>query len=67
MSIDRIVRFVAGTMVLVGLALAHFVHADWVWLSAFVGLSLAQSGLTNFCPMSFMLKKMGMKEEGCGC
>lgn len=67
MSIDRIVRFVAGTMVLVGLALAQFVHPDWVWLSAFVGLSLAQSGLTGFCPMSFMLKKMGMNEEGCGC
>lgn len=67
MSIDRIVRFVAGTMVLVGLALAHFVHPDWMWLSAFVGLSLAQSGLTGFCPMSFMLRKMGMNEEGCGC
>lgn len=61
MSIDRIVHFVAGTMVVAGLALAHFVHPDWVWLSAIVGLTLAQSGLTNFCPMAFMLKKTGME------
>lgn len=67
MTVDRIVHFVTGTMVLVGLALSHFVHPNWVWLSAFVGVALAQSGLTNFCPMAFMLKKMGVKEGSCGC
>jgi len=62
MSVDRIVHFVAGTMVLLSLALAHYHHPNWVWLTAFVGLNLAQSGLTRFCPLAFMLKKAGVPE-----
>jgi len=65
MTVDRIVHLVAGIMVLVGIALAHYVHPYWIGLSAFVGLNLAQSGITNFCPLSFTLKKVGVKEGNC--
>ena len=65
MTVDRIVHLVAGLMVLAGLALAHYVHPYWIALSACVGLNLAQSGLTQFCPLAFFLKKAGVKDERC--
>ncbi len=65
MTVDRIVHLVAGIMVLVGIALAHYVHPYWIGLSAFVGLNLAQSGITNFCPLSSILRKTGVKEGNC--
>jgi hypothetical protein len=65
MTVDRIVHLVAGLMVLLGVALAHYYHPNWLLLLAFVGLNLAQSGLTNFCPLAFMLKKAGVPEGSC--
>lgn len=65
MTVDRIVHLMAGLMVLLSIALAHFVNPDWIWLTAFVGANLAQSGLTNFCPLAFMLKKAGVREGSC--
>jgi hypothetical protein len=52
-------------MVLLSIALAHFVHFNWIALAIFVGFNLAQSALTNFCPLSIMLKKAGVPEGGC--
>jgi hypothetical protein len=65
MTVDRIVHLVAGSMVLLSIALAHFVHFNWIALAIFVGFNLAQSALTNFCPLSIMLKKAGVPEGGC--
>ncbi len=65
MTVDRIVHLVAGLMVLLGLGLAHYLDPGWLLLPAFVGLNLAQSGLTNFCPLAFMLKKAGVREGDC--
>jgi Protein of unknown function (DUF2892) len=65
MTVDRIVHLAAGLMVLLGLSLAYFVHPYWIALPAFVGLNLAQSGVTNFCPLAFFLKKAGVKEGDC--
>ncbi len=51
----------AGAIVLLSVALAHF-HGDrWLWLTAFVGLNLLQSGFTNWCPAMWILAKAGMK------
>ena len=65
MTVDRIVHLVAGLMVLLALTLAHFVHLYWLALPVFVGLNLAQSGVTGFCPLAFMLKKSGVREGEC--
>lgn len=65
MTVDNIVHLVAGVMVLLGITLAHFIHPYWIALSAFVGLNLAQSGLTNFCPLASILRKSGVAEGGC--
>jgi len=47
MNVDRIVHSAAGTMILASLALAHWHDPGWLWLTAFVGANLLQSGLTN--------------------
>ncbi len=65
MTVDRIVHLVAGLMVLLSLAMAHFSNPAWLWLGVFVGANLAQSGVTGFCPLAFMLKKAGVSEGSC--
>jgi len=64
-TVDKIVHLMAGLMVLLSVALANFSNPAWVWLTVLVGANLAQSGLTNFCPLSFMLKKAGVAEGVC--
>lgn len=61
MNIDRVVFAFAGTVVLLSIALAHFVSPWWLLLAAFVGLNLLQSSLTGFCPAAIMLRKAGVK------
>jgi hypothetical protein len=67
MTIDRIVHSVAGTMVLVSLALTRWVHPNWVWLTVFVGVNLLQSGITNWCLLSRILKAAGVRQDGGAC
>jgi hypothetical protein len=61
MSLDRAVLAFAGTMVLVSLALTHFVHPGFVWLTAFVGANLIQSAFTGICPAAMLFKKIGIR------
>ena len=68
MHIDRILRLMAGTFILLSLALAHYLDPRWLWFTAFVGLNLLQSGFTNWCPMMTILDKLGVpKLPGKGC
>ncbi len=61
MSIDRFVLAFAGAVVLLSLALAQVHHANWLWLTAFVGANLLQASFTGFCPLALVLKKAGVK------
>jgi hypothetical protein len=56
----------AGVMVLLSLALAHFLSLYWLWLTVFVGLNLLQSAFTNWCPAMAIFRAMGMKDASCG-
>ncbi|MCH8535534.1 MAG: DUF2892 domain-containing protein [Flavobacteriaceae bacterium] len=58
---NRIVRGVAGTFVLVSVILAIYVHINWLWFTAFVGLNLLQSSLTKWCLLEDILTKLGVK------
>ena len=58
---ERIVRAVAGTLVLISISLAATVNINWLFLAGFVGLNLLQSSLTKFCPLEMILKKAGVK------
>lgn len=61
--LEKTLRLIAGTFILISLALAYFVSYYWLLLTLFVGLNLFQSGLTNWCPMMTILRKCGMKEK----
>lgn len=67
MTIQRIIYLVAGTLVLTGLALGHFVDARWLLLAAFVGLNLFQTAFTGFCPLERILMKLGVGQAGESC
>jgi hypothetical protein len=66
MNVERAVRIIAGTFIMLSLALAHFsgtvdmTEISWLWFTAFVGANLFQSGFTKFCPMDNILKKFGL-------
>ena len=64
MNVDRAVFAFAGVMVLLSLALAHFVSPLWLWFTAFVGLNLLQSSITGFCPAAVVFRKLGLS-SGC--
>ena len=64
---ENIIRLLAGTLVLTGLALGHWVNPNWRWLSVFVGVNLAQSSLTGFCPAEKALAWMGLGKGGKCC
>ncbi len=64
MTVERALRLMAGAVVLLSVALAHYVSIYWLWLTAFVGLNLLQSAFTNWCPAMSILRAMGMKDAG---
>ncbi len=64
MNTDRIVLAFAGSMVLLSVALAHFVSPWWLLLTLFVGANLLQSAFTGFCPLALLLRRLGVK-SGC--
>ena len=65
----QLVRLLAGTFILLSLALGIagspvYVSAWWLGFTAFVGLNLLQSGITKWCLLESMLRKMGL-QRGC--
>ena len=65
MNVERLLRLIAGFFILLSLALGTWVHTNWYWFTAFVGLNLLQSGFTNWCPMMSILRKLGVKDVAC--
>ena len=63
MTVNKMVHIIAGAFILVSLALAHYVSPMWLWFTAFVGANLFQSGLTNWCMLGTILRKMGLPED----
>ncbi len=61
MNVERMLRMIAGAMLLLSLALAHYVDPNWLWFSAFIGANLFQSAFTNWCPMMTILRKLGVQ------
>ncbi len=67
MKLESVIRILAGTMVLGSLALAHWVHPNWICLTVFVGANLFQSGFTGFCPAENFLRKIGVGKASTSC
>ena len=63
MTIERSLRLIAGTLVLLSVALGYWGNPLWFLLTAFVGANLFQSGITNWCPMMTFLRMAGVSES----
>ncbi|GAV20734.1 hypothetical protein MMIC_P1707 [Mariprofundus micogutta] len=67
MSIQRAIRIIAGSFILLSLYLASVYNgvvlseASWLWFTIFIGVNLLQSGITKWCLMETILAKLGMK------
>jgi hypothetical protein len=61
MTIDEGLRLVAGVFVLASVALGWWVHPGFFLFTAFVGANLAQSAVTKWCPMMWLLKQAGLR------
>jgi hypothetical protein len=61
MTVDRYLRLIAGFLVMLSLALGHWVNPAWYYFTAFVGMNLFQSAFTNWCPMMVVLRWLGVR------
>ena len=57
MTTEKLIRIFAGAFILASLALGVFVNLNFLWITAFVGANLFQSGFTGFCPLERILKR----------
>lgn len=62
----QLVRLVAGSLILLSLALGIpgspvFLSPWWLAVTAFVGANLLQSALTNWCLMEIIMRKLGAR------
>ncbi len=60
MSLERKIRMIAGSFILISLALAYWVSLKFLWLTAFVGANLLQSSITRWCLMEDILRSVGL-------
>jgi hypothetical protein len=61
MNVDKAVMAFAGSIVLLSVALAHFVSPWWLLLTVFAGVNLMQASVTGFCPAAIIFKKLGCR------
>ncbi len=62
MVVNDWIHLMAGVFILLSLALGYWFSPYWFLFTAFVGLNLAQYGVSKFCPMGFILKILGVPE-----
>ena len=60
MCLEHRIRLIAGTFILLSLALSHWHDPRWLWFTAFVGVNLIQSAFTRWCLMEDILKKASL-------
>ncbi|WP_395791637.1 DUF2892 domain-containing protein [Aquimonas sp.] len=64
MNLDRAIFAFAGVLILLSVALSHYVSPWWLLLTLFVGANLLQASFTGFCPAAMVFSKLGVK-SGC--
>ncbi|MCG3136232.1 MAG: hypothetical protein HJJLKODD_00058 [Phycisphaerae bacterium] len=60
MCMERWIRLIAGTLIMLSLALGYWVSPYFLLFTAFVGVNLFQSALTRWCLMEDILRKAGI-------
>lgn len=56
--INRLIRAIAGTFIIISVLLAMYVDQNWLWFTIFVGVNLLQSSITKWCLMEDILRKV---------
>ena len=62
MTVEAAIRALAGTFVLISVALGYWVHPAWFLFTAFVGANLLQSAFTGTCPAMLVFRKLGLRD-----
>ena len=62
-NMEGYIRAIAGSFILLSLALGYLYSPYWHLLTAFVGLNLLQSAFTGWCLMEKILAKLGVPES----
>jgi hypothetical protein len=63
MTLEPLLRLIAGVFVAVSVLLGMFVNTNFLWFTLFVGVNLAQSAFTGWCPMMTFLKRLGVRDR----
>lgn len=66
MTVERGVRVLAGSFILISLGLGYFYSQYWYLMTTFVGLNLLQSGITGWCLAAILMQKLGLKQSDSG-
>jgi hypothetical protein len=62
MTLNRYLRLIAGSFVLLSVLLAYLHSPWWLLFTSFVGVNLAHSAFTDWCPMITLLRRLGVRE-----
>ncbi|MGB3564892.1 MAG: DUF2892 domain-containing protein [Thermoanaerobaculia bacterium] len=62
MTVNELLRAIAGFLVLLSVALGYWIHPGFFLFTAFVGLNLLQSAFTKWCPMMAILRALNVPE-----
>ncbi len=63
MTMNEALRLIAGIFVLVSVLLGLLVSPWWFILTGFVAVNLIQSAFTRWCPMMWLLGRLGLRQE----
>lgn len=66
MSMEKMIRVIAGTFILMSVVLAIWVSPWWLLWTTLVGVNLVQSAFTGWCPAEILLKKFKVTGTCCG-
>ena len=63
MTVDRMLRLIAGAFTAASVLLGIFVHRYFLFFTLFVGLNQVQSAFSNWCPMMTFLRLAGVPDQ----
>jgi len=63
MNMHYVIRLIAGTLILISLALGYWVSPYFLLFTAFVGVNLIQSSFSKWCLMENILERAGVAQK----
>ena len=63
LGLNALLRLLAGLFVVLSVVLAYVVTPWFLIFTFLVGVNLLQSGLTGWCPMMVLLRRLGVEAD----